>query len=70
MQNRKSFMFACDVIMGNPHVVSSGYPFTNAPQGHHSVFGKGGAGGYLMNNEWIIYRKGRSQIRYLAEIEW
>ncbi len=70
IKNRKSFMLACDVVMGIPHVVSSGYPFTKPPQGHHSVFGKGGVGGYLMNNEWIIYQKGRSQIRYLAEIEW
>lgn len=70
VKGRKSFMFACDVVMGNPHVVSSGHAFTKPPTGHHSVFGKGGAGGYLQNNEWIVYEHGRARIRYLAELSW
>lgn len=70
VQGRKSFMFACDTLMGNPHVMTSGGNITRPPKGCHSVFGKGGAGGYLQNNEWIVYEYGRTNIRYLAEITW
>lgn len=73
---RHAFMFAFDVICGNPHVASDAFGFTEPPKGHHCVYGKAGftsswgRRGGLMNNEWIVYRKGRIQMRYLAEISW
>lgn len=72
VSGRYSFMFLCDVCLGKPYVVGTGGGSSmTAPKGTHSVFGKGGmSGGYLANNEFIIYTKGRHQIRYLAEIEW
>ena len=70
IKGRNSFMFLCDFCLGKPHVVGSGSGSSmTAPKGTHSVFGKGGmSGGYLANNEFVIYEKGRTQIRYLAEI--
>lgn len=76
VSGRKSFMFACDVILGNPHVAKDAHGFTEPPKGNHCVFGKAGhtaswgSYGGLMNNEWIIYRKGRQRLRYLAELAW
>ncbi len=72
VSGRHSFMLLCDVILGTPHVIGSGGGSTmTAPRGTHSVYGKGGMrGGYLANNEFIIYRHGRHKIRYLAEVSW
>lgn len=76
VSGRRSFMFACDVILGHPHVAKDAHGFTKPPDGCHSVFGKAGhtaswgSYGGLMNNEWIIYRKGRQCLRYLAELSW
>ncbi len=74
VQGRRSFMFGVDVCLGNPHVGKDAYGYTDAPSGCHSVFGKYGVsnawGGKLQNNEWIIYRKGRIVLRYLAEVSW
>ena len=74
VKGRHSFMFACDVICGNPYVAAGAHGYTEPPAGHHSVFGKEGHaigwGGALKNNEWIIYRRGRHQLRYLVEISW
>lgn len=74
VQGRHSFMFACDVILGNPYVAQQAEGFTAPPKGHHCVFGKEGVArgwnGPLRNNEWIIYRRGRQRLRYLAEISW
>lgn len=73
---RRSFMFACDVILGHPHVAKDAHGFTKPPDGHHCVYGKAGFtsswgwSGGLQNNEWIIYRKGRQRLRYLAELSW
>lgn len=74
--NRKSFMFAVDVILGNPFLAKTGHGYTKPPEPHHSVFGKAGftdSWGYssgLQNNEWIVYQKNRANIRYLAECSW
>jgi hypothetical protein len=76
VSGRRSFMFACDVILGHPFVAKDAHGFTKPPDGHHCVFGKAGHtaswgwGGGLQNNEWIIYRKGRQCLRYLAELSW
>jgi len=75
VKGRNAFMFAFDVVCGNPHVAPDAYGFTEPPKPHHCVFGKAGhtaswgRSGGLMNNEWIIYRKGRIEMKYLAEIE-
>lgn len=74
--NRRSFMFAVDVCLGNPFVAQDAHGYTDAPKGHHCVFGKAGHtsswGNYggLQNNEWIIYKRGRIVLKYLAELSW
>lgn len=72
--NRRSFMFAVDVCLGNPFIGKESYGYTEPPTGHHSLFGKAGVskawGGKLQNNEWIIYRKGQIVLKYLAELSW
>lgn len=71
---RRSFMFTCDTILGHPYVAKESQGFTAPPIGHHCVFGKAkytkSWSGTLYNNEWIIYRKGRTLLRYLAEVSW
>lgn len=71
---RHAFMFAFDVVLGHPHVAPGAHGFTSPPQPHHCVFGKAGHtsswSGTLMNNEWIIYKRDRIEMRYLAEISW
>lgn len=74
VQGRHAFMFCFDVICGHPHVAPDAYGFTQPPAGHHCVYGKAGhtaswgRHGGLMNNEWIVYKRGRIEMRYLAEI--
>lgn len=74
VKGRHSFMFACDTVLGHPYIAPGANGYTDAPKGHHCVFGKGGHtrgwGGTLQNNEWIVYRKGKVALRYLAEISW
>ena len=76
IHGRHNFMFACDLIAGVPHVEKNATQFRSAPQGTHCVFGKAGvteswgrAGG-LVNNEWIVYKKTQTILRYLAEVSW
>lgn len=68
VKDRHAFMFAVDTIFGNPHVASGPHGYTKPPQGHHCVFGKAGKS-QVQNNEWIVYRKGRHNLRYLAEFD-
>jgi hypothetical protein len=70
VDGRQSFMFACDVAFGHPHVALSSGAFTKPPGKHHSVFAKATSRTYLANNEWIVYSKGRAVLKYLAEISW
>lgn len=69
VNGRKSFMFACDTILGHPYVAPRAQGFTGPPKGHHSVFGKMGVSG-VVHNEWITYKKGKVVVRYLAEVSW
>lgn len=76
VKGRKSFMLLCDTICGVPYLALKAHGYTSPPAGHHSVFAKAGvteswgrAGG-LLENEWIVYRKDRVIIRYLAEVSW
>lgn len=71
VQGRHAFMFVADVVLGNPYVSPADGGYTEAPKGHHCVFGKGGHtrswGGRLMNNEWIVYKNNQQMLRYLLE---
>lgn len=66
VRGRDAFMFACDVVCGNPHVAPGPRGYTEPPKGHHSVFGKGGYS-QVQNNEWIVFSTAQSRLRYLAE---
>lgn len=74
VKGRRAFMFLFDVICGNPIVAPGAKGYAGPPKGHHSVFGKAGNtkswGGHLMNNEWVIYHRGRIEMKYLAEVSW
>lgn len=75
IHNRRSFMFAVDVCLGNPYLGVKSYGYTKAPDGYHSVFGKAGVSNAwfnekLQNNEWIVYRKNQIVLKYLAELSW
>lgn len=71
---RHAFMLVNDVVLGNPHLAPGKFGYTEAPKGHHSVFGKGrntpGPGSptaALENNEWMVYDQDQHRIRYLIE---
>lgn len=66
VKNRGAFMFAGDVVLGNPYVAPHSGGYTEAPKGHHSVYGKAGKSG-VANNEFIIYNTKQYQLRYLIE---
>jgi Poly(ADP-ribose) polymerase catalytic domain/WGR domain len=66
VKGRDAFMFAGDVVLGNPYVAPSSGGYTSAPKGHHSVYGKAGKSG-VQNNEFIIYEGSQYQLRYLIE---
>ncbi len=65
---RGAFMFAMDVVLGQPFVAPQAHGYTKPPEGHHCVFGKAGASG-VQNNEYIVFDTNQQQIRYLAEFE-
>lgn len=75
VRGRAAFMFLVDVALGRPHLAQSGKGYTSPPPGCHSVFGKAAitkiapsfGGGYLANNEWIIYEVDQHRLRYLIE---
>lgn len=71
VRGRHAFMFACDVVLGKPHVAARSYPYTQPPAGHHSVFAKGSnhyrENSGVLNNEWMVYDPAQVRIRYLAE---
>ena len=66
VKGRDAFMFAADVVLGNPHAAKGPSGFTSAPKGHHSVFGKGGVS-QVQNNEFIVYDSKQNKLRYLIE---
>ncbi len=68
VRGRDAFMFACDVVLGNPWVAPHSGGYTSAPKGHHCVYGKAGKSG-VVNNEWIIYEGRQNRLRYLAEFD-
>jgi hypothetical protein len=66
ISGRGAFMFAMDVVLGNPYVAPHSKGYTSPPKGHHCIFGKGGVSG-VSNNEWIIFGPAQQQLRYLVE---
>jgi len=64
---RKAFMFACDVVLGEPFVAPTAKGYIEPPKGHHSVFGKRGVSQVLQNNEFVVYKPERARLRYLVE---
>ncbi len=67
IRGRGAFMFISDVILGNPHQERNSRSYNSPPSGYHSVFGVGG--GYVLNNEFIIYDSNQHYLRYLVELE-
>jgi poly [ADP-ribose] polymerase len=66
VKGRSAFMFAVDVVLGNPFVAPGAKGYTSPPDGHHSIFGKAGASG-VQNNEFIVFKRDQHQLRYLVE---
>lgn len=75
---REAFMFACDVVLGQPHIAPGPRGFTGPPNNNHSIFGMGRVHGDFVakhknkssgveNNEWIVFQSQQTQLRYLAE---
>lgn len=65
---RGAFMFAMDVVLGNPFVAPKAHGYTTPPKGHHCVFGKAGES-RVQNNEFIVFDRDQQQIRYLVEFD-
>src|SRR5262249_31534800 len=63
---RAAFMFAADVVLGNPFVAPQAHGYTGPPKGHHSIFGKAGLSGGE-NNEFTVFKPHQNQLRYLIE---
>lgn len=68
VSGRGAFMFAMDVVLGNPFVAPKAHGYTKPPENHHCIFGKAGESG-VQNNEFIVFDAAQHQIRYLAEFE-
>jgi hypothetical protein len=76
VQSRAAFMFAADVVLGEPHVAPGPHGYTAPPNGAHCVFGMGrnhptakNRGSGVENNEWIVFHNAQSRLRYLAEFD-
>jgi hypothetical protein len=63
---RGAFMFAVDVVLGQPFVAPHAHGYTAPPKGHHSIYGKAGHSG-VQNNEFIVFDPKQHRLRYLAE---
>lgn len=66
VKGRDAFMFAVDVVLGEPFVAPHAHGYTSPPKGHHSIFGKAGTSG-VENNEFIIFQREQHLLRYLIE---
>lgn len=72
VKGREAFMFAVDVILGQPYTAAKSKGYTSPPAGYHSVLGKANVtgisgGGKLKNNEWVIYDTSQHFPRFLIE---
>lgn len=68
IDRRGAFMFAMDVVLGQPHVADRAHGYTGPPTNHHCVYGKAGHSG-VQNNEFIVFDPDQQQIRYLVEFD-
>ena len=68
IRGRDAFMFMVDAVLGNPYVAPGAGTWSEAPRGHHSVFGKASVSG-VANNEFIIYKIEQQALRYLIEFD-
>jgi len=66
VKGRSAFMFAVDVVLGQPFVAPKAHGYTKPPDGHHFIYGKAGASG-VANNEFIVFKAEQHRLRYLAE---
>lgn len=73
---RSAFMFATDVVLGEPHIAPGPRGYTSPPNGSHCVFGMGrnhptakNRGSGVENNEWIVFSTDRVRIKYLVEFD-
>lgn len=66
VHGREAFMFAADVVLGNPFVAPGAHGYTAPPAKHHSIYGKGGHSG-VQNNEFIVFSPNQNRLRYLIE---
>lgn len=66
VRGRDAFMFAGDVVLGQPFVAPHAHGYTAPPAGHHCIYGKAGHSG-VINNEWIVFERKQFELRYLAE---
>lgn len=72
ISGREAFMFACDVVLGEPHVAPRAHPFLAPPKGTHCIFGMGRSHGKRINsgvenNEWVLFNIPQIKIKYLLE---
>ena len=74
VSGRDAFMFAADVVLGDPFVAPGPRGYTSPPQSCHCVFGMGknhptanNRGSGVENNEWIVFNANQARLRYLAE---
>lgn len=76
IKSRDAFMLTCDVVLGEPHLAPGPHPYIKPPNGTHCIFGKGrNALAYtsgkeysgVENNEWIVFNKHQTEMRYLVE---
>jgi poly [ADP-ribose] polymerase 2/3/4 len=64
----RCFMFLADVAMGKPwHPTRTGSN-VKPPEGHDSVFARGGQD-IVINNEMIVFRTSQVNLKYLVEFE-
>ena len=67
---KRTFMFICDVGMGKSYMPPTSC--NGVPKGYDSCWAKAGKtkswGGYLLNDETIVYREDQIDIKYLLEI--
>lgn len=63
---RGAFMFAADVVLGQPFVAPQAHGYTAPPDGHHCIYGKAGHS-HVQNNEFIVFDSRQHRLKYLIE---
>jgi len=63
---KNAFLFITNFAMGKTHIVHNS--LNRVPSGFDSVWAKSGNGGYLQNDEFIVYNTNQSTITHLIEM--